>query len=124
MIGRDGKQLIVRNGGMVIRVHVCRLVKVPHDESKINKSVEKRNSPVLCERQTAISQEIVYDCEEDNTKVVGMDNMNAVISDAEQDKNEVRTNCDPVQHEEPSATNENVVYKAGQRVRGICAHSG
>ena len=125
VIGRDGKQLIVRHGGMVIRVHVCRLVKVPCEESKIVKSVGERKNQVVCKPQTMNTPDMMHECDETNTEDVGADNSDEAISIIEPSNDEIGSPSFHIPQEEPSsAINEKVVFKTGQRVRGICAHSG
>ena len=46
VIGRDGKQVLVKHRGVYVRVHICRLVHTPIacNEPRLTPSVESRNS--------------------------------------------------------------------------------
>ena len=52
VIGRDGKQVLVRHGGVYVRVHSCRLSKVP------NKVCEEPSSASNTEREQAESDRV------------------------------------------------------------------
>ena len=50
VIGRDGKQILVRHGGTYVRVHVCRLAKVPILSSSVD---EPTQNPEVSSENTA-----------------------------------------------------------------------
>ena len=47
VIGRDGKQVLVKHGGTFVRVHTCRLARYP---SKCNKNISSVIDP--CDSKT------------------------------------------------------------------------
>ena len=42
VIGRDGKQILVRHGGQLYRVHACRLTKCPQSQQQVNEEPKSK----------------------------------------------------------------------------------
>ena len=46
VIGREGKQILVKHGGVYVRAHVCRLTRVPqHDQTQVELHEEGNRNP-------------------------------------------------------------------------------
>lgn len=88
VIGRDGKQVLVRHGGELYRVHTCRLQhSVNSDGNAIrqietDKRRESREVPVTLPRKLQIreSPHVVYDDEDEPSNVIQPD-VTAPVSD-------------------------------------------
>ena len=67
VIGRDGKQFIVKHGGLFVRVHVCRLAAIEHSEN----TSDNANFKIFPENRNALSSSTIVEdsdsCDEDNS---------------------------------------------------------
>ena len=66
VIGRDGKQVLVKHGGTYVRVHVCRLSKYPINSSEItnvsdgNESVSQLSDEIVNIPSPAPVEDVCY----------------------------------------------------------------
>ena len=76
MIGRDGKQVLVRHGGTYVRVHICSLTQRDNNSDAINKRVYGDKAEVREEKL-----DVFEDC--DDESVVEEPSEEMVPSDTE-----------------------------------------
>ena len=132
VIGRDGKQVIVRHGGIFYRVHACHLTKVPctnnnnvtdtkgcnremQNESEIDKSLKADV------RGKEIST-IISDNEDENEEAVGI-----IDDNPEEITGSLKKNLDAVTTSSEKKDDSSIVYdkvRVGQRIQGIHAETG
>lgn len=104
IIGKDGKQFLVKHGGMCVRVHTCRITRAP---ISADAGVIENVTPTLNERNSE-----------------GLDDSD---SDTEDDTGENEDNSNA--HDDPVVTDQRmgdqtVRVKVGQRIKGIDQSSG
>ena len=117
VIGRDGKQVIVKHDGMFYRVHACRLTRVPVGETDINQNEDKRSQEKSKEKVN--SDESIL-CDED--EVLHDDDCN---KSCEANSNEENTDNQIIENSaQGDATREQVKVKVGQRIQGIISETG
>ena len=134
VIGRDGKQFLVRHGGVYVRVHACRLTSAPisGEQSTVRSAV---NEPA-----PATSTNIRDEESEDEISVVDLsarrsgdghpDNGHDIVDDqiGSSETTEDQTNIDTTVSRMPSNDSSrgrnSVSLKAGQRFKGILSDNG
>lgn len=102
VIGRDGKQVLVRHGGVYVRVHVCRLTR---DHSTQCKGVMTEDKGIEMDSNKRVSSNVIVESDESDDKAL-------VEADGTQE---------PEKHSE---TQEHLKVKVGQRVQGVHKVSG
>ena len=130
VVGRDGKQVLIKHGGIISRVHVCRVVnsgvKNPCDV-KESKGVLEKSSEIK-EEKTIISGSQDCDCNHEENED-SETSYEAEEGENEQQDSEVQAVSDDTEPDRSiDTTNKKecnkVTYKTGERVRGILAQSG
>ena len=121
VIGRDGKQVLVRHGGIYVRVHTCRLVKTP-----IRDSIAVDNGKAEIETRERKSKD--YDCWKIPSleESVNIEDSNGEImeSDVEEPQSNVVTSEEPA----TAVLNQPLLHQSkitiGQRIQGIDSRTG
>ena len=79
VVGRDGKLFLVRHGGIIVRVHECRLIHSPESENSIESTdlCESRNQPsdLSADSETDYTDDQI-DIDEGSTQVTKTTNKN------------------------------------------------
>ena len=139
VIGRDGKQVIVKHGGIMVRVHVCRLTPekgMGRDELPTeDKNMEKGET--LSPDQPMITDELI---ENSNENIVAPDQLNTretpiVLEENEEIEEYFTPEEDVDSDEEPGEAEENQIdagsmcmkaenVRVGQRVKGVNVKTG
>ena len=132
VIGRDGKQFLVRHGGTYVRVHECRLTKSPEFPITRNEA----NGKELCDRNRVVNNECLEDDEKsDLNEDEGIDKM-VEIDDHSKDCEEIYedaveesgTNIELEQRVPHSAQMspkfKSSMLKGGQRLKGVLNETG
>ena len=140
VIGKDGKQVLVKHGGTYVRVHICRLVRPPNDvisdEKEYNMQDSANVTPIHNEPHGVKEvKNSVGDMEECVHNEWGVSN--EVASHIEEEDSptsdeefqDSHTGQEPVLNENAASMEENVLnkplcYKVGDRIRGIDSESG
>ena len=127
VIGRDGKQVIVKHGGSMVRVHICRL-----NSSGVERSPEQAkfsDTDVLEEQMKSCPPEVEQEqFESDSEFQAPFENLNPISGNDSETLSPINTDrlSDNVQ---PSDGSTNLAYsfkdvKGGDRISGILLHSG
>ena len=136
VIGRDGKQLIVKQGTIMCRVHVCRLTKCSPDKRKLptiaddNSMCSDGNIPA---KQISVDDAICECGEDQGVRVI--ENEEEIWYDTVNNNGEERRNEQVPAENNCVCTNNNegdklpiehgkVILKTGQRVKGIHTATG
>ena len=119
VIGRDGKQVLVKHGGIYVRVHMCRLVHVPETQEPVvgpqSENVARANNNSNDE-----SDEDPFIEDTDDESGVPAPEQPPTVTTPEAEIVESRPENDV-----PSSSNcRTNVFKIGQRVSGIHTASG
>ena len=138
IIGRDGKQVLVRHGGTYVRVHTCRLAKVPIESLDLGGNECKDTNPinrpeVVRPSSDRTTEHYEHQCQ--NNEVVALDDTASpdVENDSNSDMSDYQdtqeTGIDEENNEEFTDTPEQRIsgkteFKSGDRVKGIDSNSG
>lgn len=112
VIGRDGKQVLVRHGGVYVRVHICRLQKLSGEEN-------------VSQNECSGNSDVVLNDDSGNSESGTMEVLNLPSLDLEiYDDNHVDSNANDNQNDEllceaAQHTNDIDNVKIGKRVEGL-----
>jgi hypothetical protein len=117
VIGRDGKQFLVRHGGVYVRVHECRIKHLPNRnrEGIIQEQTDDAEAkPVITNDDDSDDEQCAIDVSVD-------DLMQEEIPPLEDNEDQIVENIPPVVgHVEPEVTK----LKVGHRIEGVETESG
>ena len=130
IIGRDGKVFLVRHGGVYVRVHTCRLVKVPHvrervEENKfsnvVNPSIDRTSKDTV-----ATNSQENSDCDCTDNQVNGdSQRLEYGIAEVQNDLQlDVSNSPYESDYQHPTEKEKPVKVKVGHRIRGVLDESG
>lgn len=126
VIGRDGKQILVRHGGVYVRVHVCRLTKAPepieqcmeHTDPKEN----KEQSEIGGLQKAAVTQE-TFPTDDDDDGGDDQAGEDRELGDMSGDGASREERAENVQ-QRPLNSNSTPTVRIGQRIKGTLSRSG
>ena len=134
VIGRDGKQFLVRHGGVYVRVHACRLTSAPiSGEQSTVRSAVNEPAPATSTniRDEESDDEIsVVDLSAQRSGDVHPDNGPDIVDDQSgssgttEDQTNIDTTFSRMSSNDSSRGRYYVSLKAGQRFKGISSDSG
>ena len=134
VIGRDGKQVLVKHGGTYIRVHTCRLTRVPEkeveNEREENNVIEDEvpelhlnSSSHVCEDRTDIVENTTVT--EENTENYASDSSHEDSLSISDDRHRFNTSeLNTTSQENSVISSVNKDFKVGNRIEGVDPSSG
>ena len=134
VIGRDGKQVLVKHGGTYIRVHTCRLTRVPEkeveNEREENNVIEDEvpelhlnSSSHACEDETDnVGKTAVIEENTENDTSDSSHENSPSISDDRHRFNTLELNTASQENSSISSVNQD--FKVGNRIEGVDPSSG
>ena len=118
VIGRDGKTIFVKHGGVYLRVHVCRLARVPSGGAQVDSDEEKPSESEKCDVET--DRKAVCDCDDDKEREdieSNEDWFEAIDEISQPAEMNVASTSKP-------SSDPPIVFRSGQRVKGILSDNG
>ena len=114
VIGREGKQFLVRHGGIYVRVHECRLVS-----TQLDKVSKLENESVQNDESNSQNLDEDSDFQVDNASPIENE-----VNDPQMSEDSDYSDASELPEPNPSSVSTSTSYKIGQRIKGFLQDSG